>query len=319
MSLCRPTFLAAQAAQDTSKAPVIRGIELVRQEIFDSAEATNWVARLSNTLHIRTRPQVIERELLFKVGQPYDSVQVAESGPEPPVAGHLPRGAHRFRPDRQRARDAGDHPRRLDHASRASGCGRSAGRSRSASPLPTTTSSAPPPALGVSYSSDPVRTNFTLELQPAAPARPHPRALGARWEDRSDGTVLYGAVGRPFYSITDPLGLPRSRASTATRPCYQYLDGIDVPVDSLDHLMGAVRTSFGVGAPPRQTRGYTRAGVLAQVVRNDYQPVTDSAPIPKTVTAAVGGYAEWSHSRFLDAHRVPELFPHRRRRTSAPR
>ena len=34
---------------------------------------------MANRLHVRTRPEVIERELLFKAGRPYDSVLVAES------------------------------------------------------------------------------------------------------------------------------------------------------------------------------------------------------------------------------------------------
>ena len=70
---------AAQVAGDSVRPPVIRGIELNRQEIFDSAEADHWVERLVNSLHFRTRAQVIQRELLFRVGEPYDSVLVAES------------------------------------------------------------------------------------------------------------------------------------------------------------------------------------------------------------------------------------------------
>jgi hypothetical protein len=37
--------------------------------------------------------------------------------------------------------------------------------------------------------------------------------------------------------------------------------------------------------------------VLGQVVRNNYEQATDTAPIGRTVTAAIGGYAEWSRVR----------------------
>jgi len=269
----------------------------VRQEIFDSAEATNWVARLSNTLHVRTRPGVIQRELLFKVGQPYDSVKVAET------TRNL-RSLGIFREVRIDSVQT-DSGLVMRVTTRDGWTTRPGVRLRTVGGqvaigvtfaddnfLGTAT------GLGVSYSSDPVRTNFTLGFnQPRLLG--HALALSARWEDRSDGTVLYGALGRPFYSISSPLGFLVS-GEYRDETVLQYLDGSDVPVDSLDHVMGTVRTNFG-WALKRKPRGYTRAGVLAQVMRNDYKPVTDPLPIPKTVNAALGGYAEWAHSRFLSA------------------
>ena len=268
---------------------------LDRQEIFDSAEATNWFARLSNTLHVRTRPAVIERELLFKVGQPYDSVQVAET------ARNL-RSLGIFREVRidsiptdsglvmhVTTRDA--WTTRPGFNLRTVGGQVAVGVSFADDNFLGTAT-----GLGVSYSSDPVRTNFALSFdQPRLLG--HSVGLAARWENRSDGTVVYGTVGRPFYSITSPLGFQIS-GEYRDETVLQYLDGVDVPVDSLDHLMGGVRTSMA-WALRRAPRGYIRAGVLAQIIRNDYQPTTDPAPIPRTVTGAVGGYGEWAHSRFL--------------------
>ena len=216
----------------------------MRQEIFDSAEATNWVARLSNTLHVRTRPGVIERELLFKVGQPYDSVKVAETGRNLRSLGIF----REVRIDSVRT----DSGLVMRVTTRDGWTTRPGVRLRTVGGqvafgvtfaddnfLGTAT------GLGVSYSSDPVRTNFTLSFnQPRLLG--HALALSARWENRSDGTVLYGAVGRPFYSISSPLGFLVS-GEYRDETVLQYLDGIDVPVDSLDHLMGAVRTSMSGG------------------------------------------------------------------------
>mgnify|MGYP003291064528 CR=1 FL=1 len=81
-ALFLPFRLSAQgtAVPDSSADPalVIRGIQLQRRDIFDPDERS-WFARLANKLHAQTRPAVIRRELLFRVGQPYDSALVAES------------------------------------------------------------------------------------------------------------------------------------------------------------------------------------------------------------------------------------------------
>lgn len=268
---------------------------MIRQEIFDSAEATSWPERLSNNLHIRTRPQVIERELLFRVGGLYDSVQVAES------ARNL-RSLGIFR-DVQIDSIRTDSGLVMRVTTRDGWTTRLGGRLRTVGGqvsvgvsffednfLGTATRG------GASLSSDPVRTTFALEFR-------RPRLIGrtigvgARWEDRSDGTVLFGLLSRPFYSISDVRGFSLG-GEYRDESVDQYLDGIDVPVDTLDHRQLSVRAAAG-WALRRNQRGYVRSGVLAQVVRNDFQPSADSAPIPRTVTAAVGGYVEWSHARFL--------------------
>jgi hypothetical protein len=287
--------MVAQVPGDSTGSPTIRGIRLVRQEVYDSAEATNWAERLANTLHIRTQPQVIRRELLFHVGEPYDSVLVAESARNLRALGVFREvDIDSIRTDsglvmRVTTRDA--------WTTRPGGSLRTTGNQVSIAVafsednfLGTAT------RASVSFSSDPVRTTFAL-------AAWQPRfigssvGVGARWENRSDGTVLLGTVNRPFYSIHDP----RSFGVTGEyrdETVYQYLDGIDVPVDTLDHVMGAVRGT-AAWAVHRAGRHYIRAGVLAQVVRNDYQPASDSAPIPKDVTGAVGAYGEWSRVRYL--------------------
>jgi hypothetical protein len=286
---------AAQATGDTTRVPIVRGIELIRQEIFDSAEVSHWTERLVNTLHIRTQPQVIQRELLFRLGQPYDSVRVAES------ARNL-RSMGIFRDVRIDSvqTDSGVVMRvttRDGWTTRAGGRLRTTGEQVAIGLsffednfLGTAT------RAGISFSSDPVRTTFALEAW-------QPRFIGSsvgvggRWENRSDGTVMYGRVNRPFYSISDPKGFSIN-GEYRDETVNQYVDGIDVPYDTLDHMLGAIRTSVA-WAVHRETKAYIRAGVLAQLVRNNYQPVADTLPIPKTVTAAVGTYMEWSRVRYV--------------------
>lgn len=292
--LLLPSLAAAQAAGDSATVPVIHRIELIRQEIFDSSEATTWPERLSNSLHIRTRAPVIERELLFRVGEPYDSVQVAES------TRNL-RSLGIFRDVRIDSIQT-DSGLVMRVTTRDGWTTRPSGRLRSVGGQVAIGVSfyednflGRATRAGVSFSSDPVRTTFALEFrQPRLIG--HRIGVGARWENRSDGDIAFGRIDRPFYSISDPWGFSASveyRDETVS----QFLYGVDVPVDTLDHVLAAARTAV-TWAVRRRAHGYVRAGVLAQVVRNDYAPVADTAPIPRTVTAAVGGYIERSHSRF---------------------
>jgi len=295
LPLLLPGAAAAQAGRDSTPPRIIRGIELVRQEVFDSAEADTWPERMANALHVRTLPQVIRRELLFKVGDPYDSVLVAES------ARNL-RSMSIFRDVRIDSITA-DSGVVMRVTTRDSWTTQLGGKLRTTGGqvafgvsfyefnfLGTAT------RTGVSFSTDPVRTTFALEAW-------QPRFLGSsvgvggRWENRSDGTVLYGLVNRPFYSISDYRGF-NLNGEYRDETVNQYLDGVDVPVDTLDHLLGAVRAS-AAWAVRRSNRGYLRVGALAQVMRNDYQPAVDTAPIQRTVNAAFGGYLEWSRARYV--------------------
>jgi hypothetical protein len=132
---------------------------------------------------------------------------------------------------------------------------------------------------GVSFSADPVRTAFALEAS-------KPRFLGSnvgigvRWEDRSDGTVIRGRVIRPFYSVTDARGFSIN-ADYRDETVYQYLGGVDEPVDTLDHVMGAIRTT-AAWAVSREKRRYTRVGALAHGARQLHTG-RGQGPIPETI------------------------------------
>ncbi len=72
--------LRAQAPADTAPRPIIRGVIIDRQDIFDADEAReSALARFGNAIHTTTRRRVIERELLFQPGEPFDSARVAET------------------------------------------------------------------------------------------------------------------------------------------------------------------------------------------------------------------------------------------------
>lgn len=150
--------------------------------------------------------------------------------------------------------------------------------------------------LGVGFSTDPVRTTWSFQFR-------KPRLIGRRigvgavYQDRSDGTVFFASLDKPFNSLGDANGFTLN-GQYRDETVYQYLDGVDVAVDTLRHRMGAARGGVA-WAVRRDRKGYVRLGVLAQAVRNDYLPAADPAPMPYTLTGALGGYVEWSHARFV--------------------
>ena len=70
---------ATQPARSVAPGAVVTSIQINRENVFDKAELERWLARAMNGLHITTREPVVARELLFKTGEPYDSIQAAES------------------------------------------------------------------------------------------------------------------------------------------------------------------------------------------------------------------------------------------------
>src|SRR5690606_41612297 len=77
---------AGAAAQQTPPCPdgVISYIFIDNHSIFDTTDPTlnrrfAWAYNIANALHVRTRDEVIRRELLFRVGDCYDPMLLRES------------------------------------------------------------------------------------------------------------------------------------------------------------------------------------------------------------------------------------------------
>lgn len=60
---------------------VISGIDIQIDNVFDAdqPEAKTWYGRAANFIHIRTREEVVRRELLFKVGDRVDAVKIHDT------------------------------------------------------------------------------------------------------------------------------------------------------------------------------------------------------------------------------------------------
>lgn len=79
--LARPAW-GQELGPSTASAPGRIGrVEITVGQIFDTSkeEESAWLFRTANRLHLRTRPVVLERELLFSPGDPFDPELLAET------------------------------------------------------------------------------------------------------------------------------------------------------------------------------------------------------------------------------------------------
>lgn len=75
-----PEDAIAQVTPDgTRQTETISTVQIRRENVFDVAETSGWLAEWSNRLHIVTRERVISRELLLRNGGVYDSASAAET------------------------------------------------------------------------------------------------------------------------------------------------------------------------------------------------------------------------------------------------
>lgn len=82
--LCVASGLSAQDVADADAqgpvAPRIDEVFIDVDNVFGDAEAEeNWIYRTANAIRFRTRARVVERELLFSVGEPADSALLQET------------------------------------------------------------------------------------------------------------------------------------------------------------------------------------------------------------------------------------------------
>ena len=68
------------AAQTAAPVETVDSIIIENRSVFDrNDDAPNWLARLANALHIRTRQWVVRRHLLLDRGDPFDRARMEES------------------------------------------------------------------------------------------------------------------------------------------------------------------------------------------------------------------------------------------------
>jgi hypothetical protein len=281
---------------NASKAPIIRAIVINRSEVFDSVEARGfWGFGLVNALHVQTRPYVVRRELLFEVGEPFDTARVNES------ARNL-RALSIFRDVAidTVSTDSGVtvRVRTTDGWTTNLGFGiRTSGRERVINAfiqeinlLGTRTIA----TLG--YESDPDRNTLIAGFD--TPRLVANRiGVGASYSQRSDGHSAGAGVHYPFFSLSSRRGGSLSWGLFDGRVLH-YEEGTRIPKDSARREFALLRGDAAV-AIRASPRGYVRVGLTGQVQRDDFGPEGGTAPLPRTVTVAAGPYVTLRTPKYI--------------------
>jgi hypothetical protein len=296
---CLPAVLSAQSAVETDSAPVpgpavIRAIQLERRDIFDPHERS-WFARLANALHFETRGPTIRRELLFRVGEPYDSARVAESERNLRALGVF----RKVQIDSVQT-DTGVVMRVLTKdgwSTRADWRFRSAGGD-----VEFTIGMVEDNLLGTASSAS-VRYRKTPDRSTVALGFRRPRlflgqvGLTLGYENRSDGRLNLLSVEQPFHSLNSPFGF-RLDAEDRDERVLRFFDGAREAQDTLARRHTLVRGS-AAWALRKSSEGFLRLGFQAQVRRDDFLPEGPDLIFPRSVTGAFGPYLTWNRARFL--------------------
>ena len=294
-------FITVSAASAQDRGPRVRAVIVQREAVFDSVEARYWAYRIANTLHAETRENVIRRELLIDVGDPYDSALVAESERNLRALGIF-RDVHIDRADT----DSGIvvTVRTADAWTTSFGVGVATSGSQSVIDLSLQESN----LLGtrtvalLAYRNDTDRSSIAAGFDT-------PRAIadrigvGGSIVERSDGRSLTASLRLPFLSLSSLRGASLVAAVSEGRVL--QFRGSTV-VDSIWRESALLRAdaAYAVVASPR---GYVRVGVLGQLLRDDMVPMVDRDIIPQTRTATAGPYVAIRAPRYIRAYNVERI------------
>jgi hypothetical protein len=298
-----PMPLSAQTVDTLPAAATVPTIDTVvvrNGNIFDARQVLTFglLARLGNSLHVRTRPAVIRRTLLLEPGAPYDSARVAES--------------------ERRLRGLGVFREARVDTTRVQG--------RLAMVAATADGWSTKPQLNFStvggdatWEAGMVEENFLglattavaivrktpdrreLELQYVSPHLffRHAR-LATQYVDRSDGHRWSASYGIPFYHASAPRALV-AEASAFDGRVLKFRHGIDTlgrPVLLVEtRARRVLRFELTAGTALRATsRDYTRLWLTGLWRREDIVP--QGAALPRSVFGTVGAGVDIAHLRF---------------------
>lgn len=274
--------------------PLVRAIEVNRLNVFADSEATFFLPRLANRFHIRTRPEVVARELLFRAGEPYDSASVAETGR------NLRRmGIFRLVRIDSVQTDTGLVVRvttqdgwstKPEFAFRSTG-GQVAWRAQMVEQNFLGSAS----SLLLGYTQDPDRSAFVVGFrQPRLIA--NSIGIGFQFDDRSDGSILVAGIQRPFLSLADRYGWAVSLDRRDER-LLRYFDGEKIPSDTLQRDYGAVAAGYGV-ALRSSPKEYHRLAFGGRVWQDEYNR-RDSLFGELSPVGSLGASWEFRHARYI--------------------
>ena len=280
--------------RDSAAAPVVTRIELTRRNIFADSEATFFIPRLVNKLHVTTRSYVIERELLFRQGEAFDSQSIGET------ARNLRRlGVFRtVKIDTVRS-DSGMavHVTTQDGWSTKPEFGfRSTGGQTAWRVSLTEENLFGTASLFVlGYEKDPDRSTGVIAFrQPRLIAGK--AGVGVLYEDRSDGSIFDAYIARPYLSFEDQVAW-QVNVDRRDERILRYYEGEPIARDTLLREFTSAFASYG-WAPHVTGHIYHHLGVSGRMWWDKYTPFGQEFE-PGDVQAMLGFGWEYRRQRYI--------------------
>lgn len=280
---------------------MIDTIILVNHSVFTPEEAQkSFVYRTMNAVRFRTRGYVVRQELLFAVGQPYDSVKIGES--------------ERNLRAREIFRQVDIDTARIEDKLAVVVTTKDGWSSRPIFQLSLESQGTWTGIIGfteinlfgtgnlihLAYRKDVDRDGVQLMGD-------FRRIFGSRLASSgtlvtfSDGTLGSWSIGQPFYSIEDPRSLGYAGFATSRRVLRFRVENPSAPDTSFFWRRALIHRVGGATAVSKSKAHYLRLGVRAEVRREEYLQLQDTAlMIPDTVTGSVAVFAEARAARFRE-------------------
>ena len=282
------TPVVAQAPPAEDSARFVRAVIVERHGVFDEGEEVSWWARAANALHVTTRRRVVEREILFRAGEPFDSAKIQETARNLRALGVFRRVLiDSMRTDsglvlRVTTKDGWSLRPTIDFS-------RVGSQTAWALGLEELNLFGNAAYGSLTYSDHPDRTSLTaIFRQPRLIANRVFLQVGV--QDRSDGRSLNLGMGQPFLSLASRSGAS-AIALDFDGDVLRFFEGERSASVVLRRRYALLRLD-GARAVAASSRGFVRIGLLGQLRRDDFldRATVGTVPFPRTVTAAAGPY-----------------------------
>lgn len=296
IALAAPIRTAAQTANPPirpSARLTVDTIIIQNQNVFDrDDDAPDWVARVANRLHVRTRQWVIRRRLLLDRGDPFDVARMQESERALRTLGVF----RSVRVDTVRTADGrfGLHVVTADGwSTQPQASFTSAGGDKTwAAGFVERNFLGTGTQLAMIYGKNPDRSQLDFEfLNPNFIGRR--TLLLTRYSDLSDGNRGEWQFGLPFYETAARYSL-QTYGSVARERVLRFRD--DTLQDSTSHHLFRLGLTGGI-AVHSTTRQYARLWAGWEWRREDFTP-TDTARVPYSVFTTVRAGVDLGVVRF---------------------
>lgn len=326
-----PAFRGGRAALPTPQElekmqAAIGSVVIDVDEIFDEGDPreNNFLYRLANDLHLRTRDGTVREQLLFRSGEPFSAQKAAETARLLRERGYLSEAEvepTRYDPDTNTV-DMKVRVRDVWTLEPGIGFGRSGGANKTRIRIAEENLFGMGQKVAIGYKSDEDRSGLGVQFQ-------DPNLFQSWWgfqgsyADTSDGSSSGITVGRPFFSLSTPWSfLALGQATDQITPLYDLGEKVNEFDSRYTNVGIEGGTSNGI------VDGWTKrwlAGYRYERARFDFTSDGDtpSVAIPEDRLLSYPWIGfEWIEDRYRTAHnqnqigRVEDVFLGRKLRAT---